>query len=176
MKEEAGVAVKGKRALLVGAGGTARSIAAALAMEGVHTLTVCNRDRARGEQLAGDVGRQFPAVRVGTVAFDPAEFQRMVTDADILVNATPTDLHSPKGPLISERTLHPALAVFDATYAPATPLVMEARRVGCTAVAGTRLLLWQVVFSVRQWTGLEPPRAAIERAMGHMLAPSLSPA
>lgn len=165
VKDEGGVALKGKKALLVGAGGTASSIAAALLLEGVQSLTICNRTRARSEQLAAHFGKQFPSIRLGTIEYEPAEFRRALPDVDLLVNATPSDLESSKGPLVLEKNLHPALAVFDATYSQATPLLMAARRAGCASVPGTRLLLWQAFFSVRQWTGEEAPLPVLERAL-----------
>lgn len=170
LKDELGISLKGKRALLIGAGGTARSIAAGLLMEGASSLSVCNRTRARAEQLAADFSAKFPLARLDTVAYQPGEFRKALPDADILINATPSALDSPKGPLIGEKDLHPALVVFDAGYTPATPLLLSARRVGCTAVSGMRMLLWQVFYGVRQWTGEEPPKPILERTMDQLLA------
>ncbi len=164
VKEE-GVTLKDKRALLFGAGGTARSIAAALLKEGVASLAVCNRTPGRAEQLVSDFRPQFPSIPLAPVPCEAREFRRTLSDSDLLVNATPSDLESPKGPLVQEKDLHPALVVFDAVYTHATPLLLSARRVGCTAVAGTRMLIWQIFYSVRQWTGEEPSRKALERAL-----------
>lgn len=175
VKEE-GIVLKGKRALLIGAGGTARSIAAALLKEGAASLAVCNRTRSRAERLAEHCRNIFPAARVSTLACQPDDFRSAVRDSDLLINATPSGLESPKGPLVRENDLHPALVVFDALYTPATPLLLLARRVGCTAVAGTRMLLWQVCFSVRQWTGELPPQPRLQRAMETLLVGATSPA
>ncbi len=49
---------------------------------------------------------------------------------------------------------------------------LSAKRQGSTAVSGVRILLWQSIFSVRQWTGEEPSLESLEAAVDEILAPA----
>lgn len=65
--EKAGHRTAGKRALLVGAGGAATSIAHALIESGVESLTITNRSTEKADQLVNLLQREFPGrhVRAG---------------------------------------------------------------------------------------------------------------
>lgn len=171
LQESPGVTLKGKRVLLVGAGGTARSITVALLAEGVSRLIIANQERRRSEDLAEDFARKFPAARLEAV--ESAGLRGAIRDADLFINASPSGFESAHGGTIHEKDLHPALCVFDATPSPITPLLLEARRAGCATVSGVRMLQWQVFHAVRQWTGEEPPRPAPETEDGARLARSI---
>ncbi len=92
----------GRRCVVIGAGGAARSAVVALAEAGAAEVVVVNRthDRAvRAAALAGSIGR------VGVDAD--------VTDADLVVNATPIGMH---GGEVS--ALHPADAPAELPFDP----------------------------------------------------------
>jgi shikimate dehydrogenase len=77
----AGHAVRGRRVLLVGAGGAASAIAFALARHGVAALTIHNRTAAKAAALAARVQSTAPAVEVRAGGADPAGH-------DLVVNGT----------------------------------------------------------------------------------------
>jgi shikimate dehydrogenase len=142
-----GVATAGP-ALVLGAGGAARAIAAALMAEGAR-VTVCNRTAAR----AGALAEALPGLRV--VGWE--DRARALADQALLVNTTslgmeghaalPMDLaHAPAG-----------LAVADIVYAPQeTALLREARAHGLTAVTGLGMLVHQAVPGFAAWFGVRP--------------------
>lgn len=171
-REATGSGPQGKQALVLGAGGTAGAIAAALLKEGASGLRIANRTRERAEALAQRLRRNFPSASVALLPWDHAPVAAALRDCDLLVNAVPGDPQTPKGPLFSERDLHPALTVFDASYAPTTALLMAARRVGATPVPGTQMLLWHAIMSFRLWTLQDPPRPALEGALSSLLGMS----
>ena len=61
LEGEAGFAPRGRRVLIIGAGGSARAVALALARSGVESITIANRTLQRASDLAGDVSRRGAA-------------------------------------------------------------------------------------------------------------------
>lgn len=124
--DEAGFAIAGRRALLVGAGGAARSIAFMLAHEGA-VLTIANRNEARAAELAGEVGCACgPA--------DPRGF-------DLVVNATSLGL-KPGDPLpVDASLLAPGTDVCDIVIGDGpTAFERAAAARGCRTLGGRPML------------------------------------
>ena len=128
-----------RRAVVLGAGGASRSVQAALAEAGADVTIV---DRQRWSELP-----------------------LLLSDADLLVNATPIGTGSNETP-VSGDLLRPDLAVLDLVYRP-TPsrLVREARALGAPAQGGAGLLLTQAVLSFELWTGRSAPLAVMAEAL-----------
>ncbi len=135
-------------ALLLGAGGSARAVAAALQDAGA-SVTVANRTRARAEALALDL----PGLRV----VDWSSRNALLTEHALVVNATPLGMVG-HDPLNLDLSHAPAsLAVADNVYVPLeTPLLSAARARGLRAVDGLGMLLHQAVPGFRAWFGIEP--------------------
>ena len=145
-------------ALLLGAGGAARAIAAALLEAGVP-VTVANRTRARAEALAA----ALPGVR-------PLDWERRgaaLADHALLVNTTLLGMVG-QAPLdMNLDAAGPGLVVADIVYAPLeTPLLAAAWARGLVAVGGIGMLLHQAVPGFAAWFGVVPTvDAALERAV-----------
>ncbi|MDD2795622.1 shikimate dehydrogenase [Acidocella sp.] len=135
-------------ALILGAGGAARAIAAALQDEGAP-VTVCNRTQRNAAALAA-------ALPPGNVL--PWEYRSAALgDYALLVNTTSLGMvhHEPLD--ISLEAANPALAVADIIYAPLeTELLKAARARGLTAVEGLGMLLHQAVPGFKAWFGITP--------------------
>ncbi|MET9222197.1 shikimate dehydrogenase [Streptomyces sp. NPDC003300] len=145
-----GVRLEGARVLLLGAGGSARAVAMALAAAGVSHLAVRNRTTARAVALAEQVGRHYPAVRCEVRERDSA------ADVDVLVNTTSVGMHAADPLPVDLAALSPATAVSDIIMKPArTRLLDHARRAGCTVVPGVHMLLHQLG-PTADFLGLEP--------------------
>ena len=134
--------------LLLGAGGSARAVAAALLDAGAP-VTVANRTLARAEALASDL----PGLRI-------AEWDARVAvlaDHALVVNATPLGMVG-HAPLDLDLSRAPAsLVVADNVYVPLeTPLLAAARAQGLRCVEGLGMLLHQAVPGFRAWFGIEP--------------------
>ena len=135
-------------ALLLGAGGSARAVAAALLDHGA-SVTVANRTRGRAEALA----RDLPGLRV-------TEWDARVaalTDHALVVNATPLGMvgHESLDLDLSHAPL--SLVVADNVYVPLeTALLAAARSHGLRCVEGLGMLLHQAVPGFRAWFGVEP--------------------
>ncbi len=135
-------------ALLLGAGGSARAVAAALQDAGA-TVTVANRTRARADALALDL----PGLRV--VDWDARN--AVLADHALVVNATPLGMVG-HDPLDLDLSRAPSsLAVADNVYVPLeTPLLGAARALGLRTVEGLGMLLHQAVPGFHAWFGVKP--------------------
>lgn len=153
--ERAGVALAGRRAVVLGAGGTARALAFGLRARGAR-VAVLNRTPAHAEALARDLG----ADAAGPLA------ALAETPYDVLVNTTSVGLREDVSPVPAE-ALRPGAAVMDVVYdPPETRLLREARERGCTAIGGAGMLVEQAAEQIRLWTGREPPVDVMTRAFG----------
>lgn len=151
----------GRRCLVVGAGGAARAVVAALADAGASLVVVVNRSLPRAEQaalLAGAVGRVGDASDVAS--------------SDLVVNATPLGMHGVDGgeawPL-DPALLAPSQLVFDLIYSPLeTPWLAAARERGCDTSNGLGMLVHQAARQLALWTGHEVPVEAMWAALGEV--------
>jgi shikimate dehydrogenase len=162
---------RGRRGLVLGAGGAARAAIWALVGAGAE-VTVHNRTESRGRAVAEELGAAFLPAPEGPLPID---------DFDIVVNATSVGLaggeqaplHALKALGISADRFSDRHVVVDLVYGTeATELVKAARSAGATVVDGLEILIRQGAESFRIWTGTEAPveamRAAIEkRSDGH---------
>ncbi len=146
------ITLRGKRILLIGAGGGARAVAYGVSSHG-GDLRVTTRDQTKGEALAKTFGGHF-------LPWD----QRGRSPCDVVVNATPLggdgleeDLPFPID------ALHEGMAVMDMVYHPPfTRLLMEAQGQGCRIIDGLRMLIVQGGEQFALWTGQIPPWEVME--------------
>jgi shikimate dehydrogenase len=133
-------------ALILGAGGAARAVAAELLRLGIP-VTLANRTRAHADTLA----RDLPGLRL--IAWDQRD--DAVPDHALLVNTTSLGMagHPPLG--IDLYRGRPAVA--DIVYVPLeTPLLAAARARGLTTAGGLGMLLHQAVPGFHAWFGIRP--------------------
>jgi shikimate dehydrogenase len=150
---EAGCRFKGRRALLIGAGGAGSAIALALLERGVATLAVHDSDPARRDALIGKLAVKF-GDRVLPGSDDPG-------DADILVNATPRGMASDDPMPVDASRLAASTFVGDVITVPeVTPLLQAARARGCLTQTGVGMflnVLGRMVDFFEGRTGDQPP-------------------
>lgn len=146
-----------RSALIVGTGGAARAVAAALAGEGL-TVRVSGRNAKGALRLAHDVA--------GVEAVPVDELDAALDDTDLLVSAVPASAwEDGSSNLPLGVPLGPGLIVFDLAYRPRrTPLLERAIAEGSTAIEGIEMLVEQGALSFLLWTGVEPPRGAMREA------------
>jgi shikimate dehydrogenase len=154
----------GKRALVLGAGGAARAVVAALKEMGLASIVIAARDAGRAAilELSGEVE---------VIGWDEAT--RAVPDADLVVNATPVGMAGED--LLPDAGFTEGQTVVDLIYMPpSTKLVERARAERAEAWSGIGMLVHQAVGSIRIWTGKEPPIEVMSAAAIHSLrsAPS----
>ena len=137
-------------AVVLGAGGAARAVCAALVDGGVPELRLVNRTASRAEALAADIGGPIEVVSW-------AERESALDGARLLTNTTTLGMAgSPPLDLALER-LPPEAAVTDIVYAPLrTPLLVAASARGNPTVDGLGMLLHQARPGFAAWFGVEP--------------------
>lgn len=143
----------GKRCVVFGAGGSARSIILALADAGASEIVVVNRTLSRAERaaaLAGDRGE--------VVASEGARSD--IVDADLIVNATSVGMGNPGSEEMpfDASLVHKGQTVVDIVYKPLeTPVLSVARANGATVANGVAMLAHQAAVQFELWTGREAP-------------------
>lgn len=162
--EAAGQSPNNREVLLLGAGGSARAVAFALASRGCH-CRVANRTEARAETLVRDVNRWFPG------AASAAGWGAPAGDFDLLVNTTTLGMTPNEAvlPALPPNAFGSKPFVYDLIYSPAqTRLLAAAAAAGCGTMNGVKMLVWQGALSLALWTGLsaeEMPVAVMEAAV-----------
>jgi len=129
-----GCDLRGKRALLVGAGGAGSAIGHALVMAGVASLDVRDNDDARTASLVD----RLATLQGGTVRVAPADVAP--ESFDVVVNASPMGMR-PDDPLPVDVSRVPATTFVGdvVTKPPLTPFIEAARARGCRTVTGTQM-------------------------------------
>jgi len=137
-------------ALVLGAGGAARGICYGLKARGVARIIVANRSPERAAELVAALGHPLEAG-------DWSRRDRLVGEADLIVNTTALGMHA-KPPLDIDLTaLRPSTIVDDIVYVPLkTALLAEAEQRGGVPVDGLGMLLHQAVPGFARWFGVTP--------------------
>jgi shikimate dehydrogenase len=156
-------------AVVLGAGGAARAVVAALSDAGTAEIRIVNRTLARAEALAGDL--LTPQTRITIHSWDEAS--AVLRDAGLLVNTTSLGMVR-EPPLVLDLSPLPLSApVVDVVYVPLeTDLLAAARQRGHPAVDGLGMLLHQGRPGFESWFGA-PVRVTdgLRRAILATLAP-----
>jgi shikimate dehydrogenase len=160
LREDLGLEVAGAKVLLLGAGGAGRTAALKLAAENVGELFLVNRTRSKAEELAEEIRRRWPAVKV-RLDFPSSQI-------DLVLNGTSLGLKEGDAlPFDSARfSLTQTVAVYDMIYRPAeTPLLKKARELGRRAANGLGMLLYQGARALEIWTGQRAPLQVMRKAL-----------
>ena len=155
-----GVAVKGKRILIAGAGGAARGLCVQLALDGAAEIVIANRTLGKAAAIRDLIAANVPACKVEAIELDEGKLGPRIAEADIFTNTTPLGMHPhEEGCVISSPALlRPSLVVTDLVYIPRKTVFLEfAEEAGCKAINGTGMLLWQGAEAFRIWTGEDMP-------------------
>lgn len=162
---EQGKELSGRNVTILGAGGAARAIAVECALAGAAKITVINRTREKGEELAKLIRENTPAESV-CLPWTPAV--SIPEDTDLLVNGTCVGL-SPKSqekPDIDYRSITARMLVCDVVFDPAESLFLkEAGAQGARTVSGIQMLVAQAALAFTGWTGMEAPVDVMDQAM-----------
>lgn len=159
-----GVEVKGKKMVVLGAGGAATAIQVQAALDGAAEVAIFNRDDefyARAENTMEKLREECPDCKVTVTKLEEADkLDEAVNACDILVNATSVGMKPQEGiSLIDTAFLRKDLVVADTVYNPEkTKLILDAEAAGCAkAIGGKGMLLWQGAVNYELYTGKEMP-------------------
>lgn len=161
----AGIDIRGRRVVLLGAGGAAAAIMVQCAADGAAQVDVLNRRSARYEQAGKMIERLSDQHGIRSVMLhdwaDQTRLLSCITAADILINATSVGMAPAAAavPLPSDCRLDHLTALVDIIYNPTeTALMRMGREQGVPAVLnGHGMLLYQGAAAFRLFTGLDMP-------------------
>ena len=147
-----GVALKGKRVLVLGAGGATRGIVPSLQAEAPAELVVANRTLEKAARLAGQFG-------VLAVPLD----QRFDAPFDVVLNSTSAGLGGGEAPPVSSSAVHRGSYCYDLIYArEPTPFMRWASVHGVVATSdGLGMLVEQAAVAFERWHGLRPETRSV---------------
>ena len=131
----------------LGAGGAGSATAYALCRLGVRRLSLFERDAAKAQELAEQLGGLFPQTRIEVLSDDERLIEALL-EAQGLVNATPVGMHVHPGMPLSESALSAGVL--------REGLWRAARAAGCEVLTGGYMAVGQAVDAFRLFTGLEP--------------------
>jgi shikimate dehydrogenase len=160
LMEEAGIGAP-RKVIVLGAGGAARAVVAALsdATGATHATGATDATEitlvARTRKVFSLGGRDYPV--------EPwAALERLLPDADLIVDATPRGLDDRAEPIDLSST---RATVLDLVVRRETALVRAARARGLVAQAGAAMLLHQGAAAFEHWVGRPAPVEIMRRAL-----------
>ena len=144
MVKASGIAVAGKKTLVLGSGGASATVCAVLEELGARSVTVISRS---GENYYGNLDRH--------------------AGAEVIVNATPVGMYPDCGVSPLDLAQFPKLeGVLDIVYNPArTALVLQAERLGISYMSGLYMLVAQAKRTAEVFEGREIPDSETERIL-----------
>ena len=167
---ERGIALTGKKAVLIGAGGAARAALWGLLRSGISSVVIGVRNASKGAALAADFAADGD---VRAVSFDDSAWIAACSDADLVVQTTPLGMtpHTEEMPPVDAAVINPSAVVYDLIYTPAeTHFLREARAWGCETINGETMLVAQGAEAFSLWTGVRPDMELMKRTLREELA------
>ncbi len=139
--------------LVIGSGGMAKAVVAAVADLGVKSCKVFSRNAESGDKLS----KQYGFVRTG-----------IEENADFIINATPIGMAGgveENAIPVSEDVIRNAKLIFDVVAVPSnTPLIQKAKSFGIPVVNGSEVMTLQAVEQFALYTGITPDEELIRQA------------
>ena len=164
------------RALVLGAGGSARSVVFGLAQQGWQ-IRIAARRLGQAQSLANSIAqaRMAPELPQATILSRPGLLGGL--SADLIVNTTPVGMTPllDANPWPADLPLPRGAFVYDLIYNPAETLLLgAARQAGLQTANGLGMLVEQAALSLERWTGKPVPRAAMWAALEDFIQASRS--
>lgn len=164
-----GFDVKGKKTVVLGAGGAATAIQVQLALDGASEVAIFNiKDEfyERAEQTKSKLAEKCPECKVTVDALEDKErLAEAVNNCDIVINATIMGMKPYDDVTLIDKSLYRKdLVVADTVYNPEkTKMILEAEEAGCKAIGGKGMLLQQGAVNYELFVGKKMPLDEYEK-------------
>ncbi|MCK5160490.1 MAG: shikimate dehydrogenase [Candidatus Aureabacteria bacterium] len=166
---------KDKKIFIAGAGGAGRAVAAGAFVELAEKIFIFDVDNSKASELVKHLSTYKTDVyhsEIKNVLQDTVD--EHVTEADIIVNATPLGMGKDTRKSINTEVLHSGQFVFDLVYNPVeTPLLEDAKQKGLKYCGGLLMLFNQGIWAFDYWmeelTGRKPPFIKAYKKMAEAL-------
>lgn len=155
--------VIGKKMTIVGAGGAATAIQIQASLDGVAEISIFNqKDKffANAEKTVEKINSKTNCKATLYDLADTEQLKKEIESSVLFVNATGVGMKPLEGQtyMPDKSFLRPELMVVDIVYSPAeTALLKMAREVGCKAMNGMGMMLFQGAAAFKCWTGQDMP-------------------
>ncbi|HCU24981.1 MAG TPA: shikimate dehydrogenase [Deltaproteobacteria bacterium] len=147
----------GRRIMILGAGGAARALAAALILAKAKSVIVANRTPKRAVQLVRELSFRLPGAKLEACPLTGKEFETALRRCDLLINTTRVGLGGSSFENFPWEKLKASALVSDIVYSPRfTPFLKSARKHKHPIHTGDGMLLYQGALAFEIWTGLKP--------------------
>jgi shikimate dehydrogenase len=177
LKEDAGLDMKRKKAMLLGSGGAARAVALALIEQNPEVIFLMGRTPRNLDKMAVSMKELTPTGTTITWAYwGDGSYLRMLREADLVVNCTPIGTagatHAGVSP-VDASLMQPHTTFFDLVYNPdETPFLAAAKSRGAKGISGLGMLVYQGAESFKLWTGKDADTKAMFEAARGALSPA----
>jgi shikimate dehydrogenase len=169
LKHEWKITPRGKRVVLLGAGGAAAAVADAVLYRGASTLAICNRNARRRRALATHLKAMFPTHTITTHDLTPTTLARVGRNTDLVIQATSAP-RTGRGALRWPKNLTDPQWVMDLRYGPGTNLFLDgAGTAGSRTTHGLEMLITQAAQSFQLWTHRRPDLAFMRKCARNIL-------
>jgi shikimate dehydrogenase len=156
---------KGRRAMLIGAGGAARAAIVGLARAGVAVIDLFNRTPQRAEQVAAELGPNFPNTRINVHGLNHVSMDALAADADLISNTSTIGFKGESFAYFPWEHVSSGTTFCDWVYSRGgTPWLNHARRAGYCCADGLDVLVGQAKEAFCLWTGRAIPEGAFDLA------------
>ncbi|AIS52346.1 shikimate dehydrogenase AroE [Thermoanaerobacter kivui] len=148
---EAKETISGRKAVILGAGGASKAVCVSLALNGINSMVIANRNVDKAKDLAEYIKKEF---KIDCNYCSINEVEEM-SEIDMLVNATSVGMYpNVEDSPVSEKVVSKAKFVYDLIYNPfETAFLKYAKRNGIKYSNGFSMLINQANHSFKLWTG-----------------------
>ena len=166
LKENHSFSPSDKSAVIIGAGGAARGIAASLALSGAGKILIANRTVEKASTLAKELSEKISTTSFLASGLDSDKIKAFLAETDILINASSAGMNGENNLDLPLTQLPPAAIVADIVYKPLeTTLLSKARKLGLKAEDGLGMLACQGAMGFELWTGKSPPTGIMKKTL-----------
>ena len=171
-EEETGSGFQGKNILILGAGGTARSLAAKVASKGASRLHIINRTIRKAEDIASMIRSNYSLVCETEEFADKMSLRKTIEDSDIIINTTSVGLYpdTEESPIDDNIHFDGRQIFYDVIYNPVkTRLLQQAEGFGCKTVNGLGMLFYQGILAYETWMEMKIPDSILKELYAEFL-------
>ena len=166
LREDAGFDPKGKKVLIIGAGGAARGIIAGLSASEVGEVSIANRTFEKGENLAIEFREKFTTINFAALPLSAIKDPDILSSIDLIVNTTSMGLEG-CAPDVEFRLTPSHALISDIAYEPPlTSFLEKAQKSGRKTIGGLGMLAYQGAISFEIWTSKRAPVDVMKRVLG----------
>ncbi len=165
LSADTGFSPRGKRIVILGAGGAARAVTYALAKKRPKSIVIMNRTEERARTLAQEFSGKF-RTHFTALPLEKEACCWVFPDADLVVNTTSIGMKGTRFDELDLKALPKTAIVSDLVYRPLkTPLLKQAERLKLKTHTGLGMLLHQGALAFEWLTGRRAPLAVMKKAL-----------